>query len=271
MKLYLEWGGGQHIPLDLAADKPKDILISNRRAAEQARRLGVSAVRSCSGGLMRWQEESPSTETYLRETARALREQKDMLRDKGVILALETHFEFTTFELARLFDMCEAEPGGWLGVCLDTMNLLTMLEDPLAAAGRIRDWVVTTHIKDGGLRHYDINMMSFTAPAGRGVVDLAGIFKTLSSTGRAINLSVEDHGGSFLLPVSSKSFLKKFPDMSLEEWDLLLKLVAETDKRVKSGEIAILERELWPEVCQERVREDIQTVKDIVLRLRFER
>ena len=29
--------------------------------------------------------------------------------------------------------MCDAPPGGWLGICLDTMNLLTMLEEPVAA------------------------------------------------------------------------------------------------------------------------------------------
>ncbi|MBM3296745.1 MAG: sugar phosphate isomerase/epimerase, partial [Candidatus Aminicenantes bacterium] len=140
MRLYLEWGGGQHIPFDLAKNTPKDILASNRRAAEQARRLGAVTVRSCSGGLMRWKEENPPTEAYLRETARALREQEDMLRDNGVVLALETHFEFTTFELLRLFEMCGAAPGGCFGICLDTMNLLTMLEDPLSAAARVRDW-----------------------------------------------------------------------------------------------------------------------------------
>ncbi|OGD27222.1 MAG: hypothetical protein A2Y56_15590 [Candidatus Aminicenantes bacterium RBG_13_63_10] len=269
MRLYLEWGGGQHIPLDLTTNAPKDIFDSNRRAAEQARRLGASTVRSCSGGLMRWKEENPPTEAYLQEAARALREQESMLRDNGVVLAVETHFEFTTFELLRLFEMCGASPGGVFGVCLDTMNLLTMLEDPLSAAGRVRDWVVTTHVKDGGLMHYDINMLSFTAPAGRGVVDLAGILKLLSETGRPLNLTIEDHGGSFLLPVSNRSFLKKFPDMPLEEWDLLLKLVAGTEKRLKAGELQVLEREDWPEVCEDRVREDIRTVRDIVLRLRF--
>ena len=47
--------------------------------------------------------------------------------------------------------MCEAEPGGWLGICLDTMNLLTMIEDPVMATRRLLPWVVSTHIKDGGV------------------------------------------------------------------------------------------------------------------------
>jgi hypothetical protein len=72
-----------------------------------------------------------SVRDTLRETARALRDQKALLTDFGVVLAIELHFEFTTFELLRLFEMCGARPGEYLGVCLDTMNLLTMLEDPV--------------------------------------------------------------------------------------------------------------------------------------------
>ncbi|MBN2264856.1 MAG: hypothetical protein JW775_03485, partial [Candidatus Aminicenantes bacterium] len=45
--LYVEWGGGEHIPLDLATGRPKDIFAGNRRAAEQAFHLGSASVRSC--------------------------------------------------------------------------------------------------------------------------------------------------------------------------------------------------------------------------------
>ena len=34
--LYLEWGGGQHIPFDLQTGRPVDLAAVNRRAAEQA-------------------------------------------------------------------------------------------------------------------------------------------------------------------------------------------------------------------------------------------
>ena len=146
--LYLEWGGGEHIPFDLATGKAKDIAAGNKRAAEQAARMGVRTIRSCSGGLMRWKEDSIPTEILLREMARSLRAHKSMLKDLGVVLAIETHFEFTTFELLKLFSLCEAQPGDYLGICLDTMNLLTMLEDPVAATRRVLPWVVTTHIKD---------------------------------------------------------------------------------------------------------------------------
>ncbi len=46
--LYLEWGGGQHIPFDLETRKKKDIVGINRKAAQEAKALGTQIIRSCS-------------------------------------------------------------------------------------------------------------------------------------------------------------------------------------------------------------------------------
>jgi len=260
-RLYIEWGGGQHIPLDLETGRPRDILAVNRKAAGEASQVGSPTVRSCSGGLMRWNRESPSTDEFLRLTAAALREQKPMLRDSGVILAIETHFEFTSFELLRLFEMCGAGPGEYLGICLDTMNLLTLLEDPAAAARRLLPWVVTTHIKDGGLMLTADGFVSFTAEAGKGVVDLAGIIEPLAAVHPHITLTVEDHGGDFLIPVNDPDFLARFPDLAVPELVGLLRLTVRTRALMESGKLAVLPRDRWPAACEPRVKRDIQSVR----------
>jgi sugar phosphate isomerase/epimerase len=262
--LYIEWGGGQHIPLDLETGRPRDIRTVNRIAAEQAARAGSATVRSCSGGLMRWKKESPSTDEFLRLMAAALREQKPMLRDSGVILAIETHFEFTSFELLRLFEMCGAVPGEFLGICLDTMNLLTLLEDPAAAARRLLPWVVTTHIKDGGLMLTMDGFVSFTAEAGKGVIDLSGIIETLAAVHPHIALTVEDHGGDFLIPVNDPDFLARFPDLAVPELIGLLRLAVRTRALMESGKLAVLPRDRWPAACEPRVKRDIQSVRRLM-------
>jgi sugar phosphate isomerase/epimerase len=263
-RLYIEWGGGEHIPLDLATGKPKDIQAVNRRAADQALHLGSPTVRSCSGGLMRWKKQGPSTDELLRAMAPALRDQKPMLRDFGVTLAIETHFEFTSFELVRLFDMCGAVPGEYLGICLDTMNLLTMLEDPVLATKRLLPWIVTTHIKDGGLLLTEDGFVSFTAEAAKGVVDLAAIIEALGAAHPQITLTVEDHGGDFSIPVHDPEFLARFPDLTVPELVPLLKLAERTRTLRDAGKLAVLSRDRWPAVCGERVRRDIQAVRRIV-------
>jgi sugar phosphate isomerase/epimerase len=262
--LYLEWGGAEHIPLDLETGRPKDIASINRRAAEEARALGVRVVRSCSGGLMRWKDGGPSTDALLDAAADGLRPQLPMFKDLGVTIAIETHFEFTTFELVRLLEASGAEPGAGLGICLDTMNLLTMLEDPLPAARRVLPWVVSTHVKDGGLLLDEAGLRSFPVEAGSGVVDLAGIFEALSALDRDITLSLEDHGGSFVIPVFDPDFLARFPDLDAAGFSGLLKLAARTEARLRSGAAAVVSREDWPALCEERVRRGLAAVRAVV-------
>jgi len=257
--LYLEWGGGQHIPFDLETWKEKDILPVNRAASEQARALGVRVIRSCSGGLMRWNPQSPPTEEILAAMAPALKAQKDMLIDLGVVLAIELHFEFTTFELLRLFDMCGTEPGGWLGICLDTMNPLTMLEDPVAATERVLPWIEATHVKDGALLVSGEGLVSFTAGAGTGLVDLKRIFELLSTLDRRVNLSLEDHGGSFDIPLYDPAFLSRFPDLTAGELEGLERMATEAGRRG----LEPLARADWPRHCEARVIRGIEKVKRI--------
>jgi sugar phosphate isomerase/epimerase len=259
--LYLEWGCGQHVPMDLESFKPKEIYISNRRSVGEACGLGASIIRSCSGGLMRWKKNSPPTSRMLKETARELKKQAPLFRDNGVILAIETHFEFTTFELLQLFEMCETEPGDYLGICLDTMNLLTMLEEPVAASERILPWVVTTHIKDGGILYGKTGMTTFPVRCGDGVIDLERIIGMLISTGREINLSVEDHGGSFHLPVNQKWFIERFPDLPVKEYNSLLELSDKTAMKMRDSVLKITERNEWPDLCEVGTRQDIARLK----------
>ncbi len=262
--LYIEWGSAQHIPRDMSNWATKDVFKANEEVAIEAETLGVRIVRSCSGGLMRWHDSSPPTETLLRETAKALLAQRSMLREHNVILAIETHFEFTTFELRRLLEMCEAEPGDWLGICLDTMNLLIMLEDPTMATERILPWVISTHIKDGGIILDPKGMRTFTTPIGSGVVDFPQIFRLLEKLDQEINLNIEDHGGDFLLPVFDPLFLSKFPDLSVQEFARLLELAQMSDTMVANRVIAILPREKWAEHCSDRLYTDENNMRNLL-------
>jgi sugar phosphate isomerase/epimerase len=242
-RLYLEWGGAQHIPRDMTTWARQDLFEANRRVAAQAAALGVRVVRSCSGGLMRWQDAAPPTEALLRDTAAALRAQRSMLRDCHVILAIETHFEFTSYELVRL------------------MDLLTMLEDPVPAARRLLPWVVSTHVKDGGILLDTEGLTTFTAPIGRGVVDVGAIVDLVASLDREVHLTVEDHGGSFVLPIFDPLFLSRFPDLTATE---LARLVGLSQRTAEESLCRPLPRREWPRVCESRTADDLAVLAALV-------
>ena len=186
-----------------------------------------------------------------------------MLRDHNVVLAIETHFEFTTHELRRLLDMCEADPGDWLGICLDTMNLLTMLEDPVLATERVLPWVVCTHIKDGGILLNSKGLATFPTGIGTGVIDLKKIVGLLTSSDREITFSIEDHGGDFGLPIFDPTFLPKFPDLTVQEFSRLIQMAQQTAQAVRAERCAVTERGAWPKLCEKRLEADIQTLRKI--------
>lgn len=258
--LYIEWGGAQHIPREMNTWTKKELTEINRKTAQEAQILGTRIVRSCSGGLMRWHPDSPFTDTLLKETAQTLKSQRRMLEDFGVVLAIETHFEFTTFELLRLFETSEAEPGGYLGICLDTMNLLTMLEHPLSAIERIRPYVVSTHIKDGALIIAEDGLTTFPTAIGEGVIDFPSLLRSLDFLPDEVNLSIEDHGGQFHLPIFDTRFLSEFPDLSTAEFATLIRLAQLSLKK----DCSILPREEWQLICEDRLHQDIILLKQIV-------
>jgi len=187
-----------------------------------------------------------------------------MLEDLGVTLSIEIHFEFTTFELLRLFDMCDAQPGGWLGVVLDTFNMLPMLEDPVLGTERVLPWVEATHIKDGMVALNPYGLTTFPTGLGLGQVDLSAILELLASVDRPINLSVEGHGGSFETAIFDDEFMRRFPDVTAVEMERLLRLGREGRERNAAGIVAPTERADWPELCESRTEADLSYLREFV-------
>ncbi len=151
------------------------------------------------------------------------------------MLAIETHFEFTTAELLRLFEDCGAQPGGCIGLCLDTMNLLTMLEEPVAATRRALPWVVAVHAKDGALLPHAEGLMSFPTALGAGQVNFARILPLLAELEHEVRLSIEAHGGNFVLPIHDRAFLARFPDLAPDELADLVRLSEEHARTLTAG------------------------------------
>jgi len=123
--------------------------------------------------------------------------------------------------------------------------------------------VVSTHIKDGGILAGEEGITTFPSPVGKGIINLKAIIKKLQSMDKEIYLSVENHGGSFFLPVNETWFISRFPDLAGTEYNNLLDLAVTTSDKIKTGDLKITERDDWPVICEERTRDDIKNLKII--------
>jgi len=144
------------------------------------------------------------------------------------------------------------------------MNLLTMLEDPVMATERILPWVVSTHIKDGAILLTSEGFVTFPAEIGKGIIDFQKIIGGLASLPHEVNLSIEDHGGRFHLPIFDLDFLSKFPDITVSELSSLIQLSQQTEEAFRTDRLDITEREEWTNVCNSRLLRDIQVLKELL-------
>jgi hypothetical protein len=133
------------------------------------------------------------------------------------------------------------------------------------ATERVLPWVVSTHLKDGGLKVAGCGFTSFTAPFGEGVIDFDQIFTLLSGARMGplhdIHLNIEDHGGDFDIPVFDPEFRKEFPDLTDEEMEKLIILSEKTRVKMEAGTLAVLDRKDWAGVCENRMAGDIAALK----------
>jgi 3-oxoisoapionate decarboxylase len=261
--LYIEWGGGQHLPFNTTTWDPFNLLQVNLKAAGEAAAAGATIIRSSSGGMVRANPGNPATAHLMKAATGELRRMVPMLRDNGVVLAIETNFEFTTFELLKIFEKCEVEPGDCLGICLNTFNLLTMLEDPVQATSRIAPWVVSTRIQDGGLVFNDAGMTAFPSAVGSGIIDLRAIVSILSKQTASINFSVFSSAGRYLLPVHEPWYISQFKDLTISEYNNLMLLENRAEELIESQQLVITRDNEWEGVCEARLRSDLKKLKEL--------
>jgi 3-oxoisoapionate decarboxylase len=156
----------------------------------QARKLGCS-VMGIRAASMKYAD--APRESLMEASVRMLRTAAKAAAAEGIILGLENHIDFTSAEIAQMIEAVGSES---LKVNFDTGNTLRKFEDPVEAAKRLAPYAVSTHTKDiitlpkGGNPSEHFTYWP-SAPAGQGLIDMAGVVKALGAGGFAGALTVE--------------------------------------------------------------------------------
>jgi sugar phosphate isomerase/epimerase len=111
------------------------------------------------------------------------KEPAKMAADKGIKLAMENHFDFTTDEIGEIVEGVGADN---FGITFDTGNALRIGDDPVEFAEKLGKYIFATHTKDvAPLYGGNPKDWFFFAcvPVGKGVVDMPRIAKTLLDKG----------------------------------------------------------------------------------------
>ena len=103
-----------------------------------------------------------------------------ILRDHGAALAVETHEEITTHELARMIETVGPEV---MGVTLDLANVVTRGEDPIAATRRVAPYVRKTHMRDWVIFPTAHGLERQIRACGDGLIDWREVMALLRDAG----------------------------------------------------------------------------------------
>lgn len=201
----------------------------------------------------RYDEEVPWAD-QLTGATRVLQHLAPLARDLGVRFAVETHMDATTFELLRLIETVGEEV---VGICLDTGNLTTRLEDPMAATQRVAPYVIATHTKDSILFFADDGLRWQARPCGQGAIPLREMLRCLGEYVPDLTLSLEDHPRIYPLPIFDPAWLGSYSDLTPQELAALIQRARACEQRIAAGEIPdpeTLEAIPWPERVESRLK-----------------
>lgn len=177
------WGHPSGLASGAKPEAAKD-LIANIAIAKA---IGAGVMRICCGGRRTrpasWPEHKARLLPILREVLRPA-------EDAGVVLAIENHIDLLADELVELLEEIQS---GWLGVCLDTVNNLRLLEDPMAVVAKLAPFTRATHLKDCVAWRGSPGDFAFwpSVPLGHGIIDIPEVLRLLETMGYSGLLAIE--------------------------------------------------------------------------------
>lgn len=270
--LYLEMGipavnphGAAALAHEAGAAAAASHMDSLRAAIQAAAATGTRVLRTVVGWEKDRYNPDVSWAQQLADVTDVLRQLAPLAREHGQRIGLESHCDITTQEMLRII---EAVGEDVVGVCLDTGNLPTRMDEPLAATRRIAPYVICTHTKDallftterslppGDADQVDWDQARVTdgrgnsvdprrvppalgwqsRPCGQGSIPFPAMLAILGQHVPDLALSIEDHGNIQTMPIYERDWLASYADLTTHELAELVRLAHEGDRRIASGE-----------------------------------
>jgi sugar phosphate isomerase/epimerase len=125
---------------------------------------------------------------FARQSWEALVRAEAAARAQGVRLALENHKDWRVEELLDLMERLDSEH---VGICIDTGNSISLLEDPLRVVQAYAPFAFTSHFKDMAALRIPDGFLLSEVPLGAGVLDLPGIVAALRKHRPEVRLNLE--------------------------------------------------------------------------------
>lgn len=175
---------------EVIAPLPKGDPSVFEATAAAAKEAGAGCIRvNCLGGR-RYETFASLSEwrVFVQKSREAVDAALGIVEKQKIPLAVENHKDWTVDELAALMREKESR---WLGVCLDTGNNISLLDDPMGTVEALARYAVCTHVKDMGVAPYEDGFLLSEVPLGEGILDMRRVVDTIQGARPECHMTLE--------------------------------------------------------------------------------
>jgi hypothetical protein len=160
----------------------------------------------------------------MESTAAALKNVRAQVTDLGVKVAIENHGDFTAREMRELIETAGKD---WVGVCFDTANPMSVVEDPMLTLEALAPYIATSHFRDSVVFEHPRGAAFQWVALGDGCVEIEklGARFTQLCPGVQVQLEVITGRAPTVLPYFEPEFWKPFPKLPASDFGRFERLV----------------------------------------------
>lgn len=219
---------------------PRTVAETDRFGEElrTARASGATVVRTVLLDSRRYEtfDSIEAFRTFAEECDQRLRLAKPIAERQGMKLAVENHKDWRAEDLLKIIRRADSSN---IGVCLDTGNSISLLEEPHEVVEALAPATLTTHFKDMAVTEYPQGFLLSEVPLGTGFLDLSRIVKLLGKQPREIRLNLEMITRDPLrVPCLAPKYWTTFADLPARHLAATLELVRRNAARQPLPQIA---------------------------------
>ncbi len=199
--------------LEVIVALPKQVDVATfERAVAEAKRAGAVCLRTAclSGRRYETFQSLGDWKQFVADSKSRIRLALPVLEKVQIPMGIENHKDWTADELAGIVKDFSNE---YLGVCLDTGNNLSLLDEPGDLVRTLAPFAVSTHFKDMAVEEYADGFLLSEVPLGEGFLDLAGMIKTFHAARPKAHINLEMITRDPLkIPCLTDRYWATFPD-----------------------------------------------------------
>ncbi len=198
--------------VEVMAPLPKGDIGTFEKYLAAAKEVGADRIRT--GALSGRRYETFATREdwnkFVADSQAAIERAVPVLERHKIAMGLENHKDWTIEDMLGILKRHSSE---YLGVCIDTGNNISLLDDPMEVVRAFAPYAVATHVKDMGVDEYADGFLLSEMKLGDGMLDMKEVVRIIKTARPSTRITLKMITRDPLkVPCLTDKYWENFPD-----------------------------------------------------------